>query len=200
MVTGALRSIIFACVYVWAAVCVYSICFELRCLSFSVSCLFFSYVSVFVTRVDVLCLCPRLAPFHKHLVDSVIFSAVFTSPTRHIGALLVNSLSHTRTSTRAHTADTSDTLREVLWQKTNGEAATFTSLTKNGKWSTPHFLTLNIVYLPFVKKIHAYRFEQIQKCLSVRQVSTKQSSLPFMQTQNAANSLPACVYKANSAI
>lgn len=145
METGALQSIISACVRVCVFVCVrlcgLSVCFELRDVCpFFASCLFFLRVSVFVARVCVLCLRPCLAPFHKHLVDSVIFSAVFTSPTRHLGVLLVNcharALPHVHTHIRTHVSqnliNTADTLKAVSWQSTGSETATFNSLTKHG--------------------------------------------------------------------
>jgi len=102
METGASQSIIFACVFVHEQRVLYLFP-TLRCLSFVVSCLFFKCVAVFVERVQVLRLCPCPARFHKHLVDSVIFSAVFTSPTRHLGVLLVNSLTHAHAHTHTHT-------------------------------------------------------------------------------------------------
>lgn len=48
------------------------------------------------------CVCPCLALFHKHLVDSVIFSSVFTPPTRHLCGQLVNWFKHTCPRTDWH--------------------------------------------------------------------------------------------------
>lgn len=103
MGTGALQSIIFACVFVCEQLCMCALfVFNSGMFVFFFCVLSFPFVrvSVFLARVCALCLCPCLAPFHKHLVDSVIFSTVFTSPTRHLGVLLVNSLA--RTCASAH--------------------------------------------------------------------------------------------------
>lgn len=82
----------------------------------------FSCALVFLLHM---CLCPCLAPFHKHLVDLVIFSIVFTSPARHLSVLLVKSL------TQAHACITQQHQKHIKggvtpdWKQWN-TAITFT--------------------------------------------------------------------------